>query len=450
MSYEVYAHPNWRMPPGRRQDEKRFINGIVNDAQLNEAFRVQLLAQALVTGSKDYARIGDRPNSPSGLRKLIEGFLFSMQNRRRIPQTVQALNAGTVPNELRMEFQNSGYPLSPQTSVEVIQTDNEWRVIDREKRFIIRVESGNLNVYGEERPLDCFFSSQISSYLSDDALGLLPLLPDPAMFPVSAWAIKLDFTLRKPYLSKDDCEFYILDNPIRKEWVFKVPYVAPSQWKGALRAAMVQELKWRWLGLSDEEREKDEYVEEFAKRRFRMTLLFGDEKGEEPGALKGLARFLDDLGGEKAAQLYRERVRGFFKKEEHPFHHRGWLRFYPTYFDRIGLEVINPHPRDTGAGKQPIYFESVPPGTKGQFVLLYVPLGEVTQEEAREDFRAVVQGIKAMFTKYGFGAKTSSGFGRAEVLGKPEICSENLKGLGEIWEEVWREDVHDQLENPGR
>lgn len=437
MSREVYAYPSWRMPLGRRQDERRFIDDVVNDAQLNEAFRVQLLAQALVTGNKDYARIGDRPDSPSGLRKLVEGFLF----RRRIAQIAQALNAGMIPNELRAEFQNNGYPLSPQASVEVIQTDDEWRVIDREKRFIIRVESGNLNVYGEERPLDCFFSSQISSYLSDDALGLLPLLPDPAVFPVSAWAIKLDFTLRKPYLSKDDCEFYILDNPVRKEWVFKVPYVAPSQWKGALRAAMVQELKWWWLGLSDEERGKDEYVEEFAKRRFRMTLLFGDEKGEEPGALKGLARFLDDLGGEKAAQLYRERVRGFFKKEEHPIHHRGWLRFYPTYFDRIGLEVINPHPRDTGAGKQPIYFESVPPGTKGQFVLLYVPLGEVTQEEARDDFRAVVQGIKAMFEKYGFGAKTSSGFGRAHVCWKEEEDAEvRPENLREEWDRIWRND----------
>jgi CRISPR-associated protein Cmr2 len=268
-----------------------------------------------------------------------------------------------------------------------------------------------------------------------------PSTPDLSVFPTGAWALGFTFVLQKPCISKDDREFYILDNPVRKEWVFQVPYIAPSQWKGALRAAMVQELKWWWKGLSNDE--KAARIEEFAERRFRMTLLFGDEKGEEPGTLKGLARYLDKLGGEKAANLYREKVKKFFGMEAEPSlpRHRGWLHFYPTYFDRIGLEVINPHSRETGAGKQPIYFECVPVGTKGNFTLLYVPLGDVSEDDMRADFRAVTQGLKAMFTVYGFGAKTSSGFGRAKVHWRKEEGAEVQpeEDLWEEWEKIWQD-----------
>ena len=322
MSYEVHAHSEWRMPIGRRKkDERRFIDDIVNADQLSEVFfRVQLLAQALVTENKDYARMGERPDRPAqGLRKMVE-----------------------------------------------------------------------------EKTLDRFFALQLSSYLDSGALNLLPTLPDLRLFPSNAWAIKTDFTLRKPYLSRDDTEFYILDNPVRKEWVFKVPYVAPSQWKGALRAAMRQLRGY----ITWEQESRDE----------QMIRLFGNVKGEEV---------------EFSA---------------------GWLHFYPTYFTKIGLEVINPHSRETGAGERPIHFECVPAGsdddpTRGSFTLLYVPLGEVREEvceqEMKADFRAVAQGLKAMFTQYGFGAKTSSGLGRANVQWEEaEVQPNNLR---EEWEKIWKD-----------
>ncbi|NPA91941.1 MAG: hypothetical protein GXO55_10955, partial [Chloroflexi bacterium] len=199
-----------------------------------------------------------------------------------------------------------------------------------------------------------------------------PSLPNLSSFPPGSWAIQVHFTLRKPYLSKDDVDFYIIDNPVKKEWIFKVPYVAPSQWKGALRAAMR-----RLRGYTTwKEEAQDE----------QMVRLFGNVKGEE-----------DEFSA-------------------------GRLHFYPTFFDRIGLEVINPHPRDTGAGKQPIYFECVPAGTMGVFTLLYVPLDlvgrstpEAMEREAKADLQAVARGVRAMLTEYGFGAKTSSGYGVAEA-----------------------------------
>ena len=254
-----------------------------------------------------------------------------------------------------------------------------------------------------------------------DTLGLEgnspvpPSLPNPSIFPPGSWAVRVTFTLKKPYISKDDTDFYILDNPVKKEWVFKVPYVAPGQWKGALRVAMVRQLVEWWESLSDENRNP----KEFARRRFRLFRLFGDEKGEEPGAVKGLAAYLDKAGGQEAAEHFRLMVREFLKiPANNPIpNFRGRLHFYPTFFDRIGLEVINPHSRDTGAGKNPIYFECVPAGAPGVFTLLYVPLDAGPTDEAtiQEDLKAVARGIKAMLTEYGFGAKTSSGYGVADV-----------------------------------
>ena len=241
---------------------------------------------------------------------------------------------------------------------------------------------------------------------------IAPQEPNLSLFPPGSFTLHIPFTLRKPYISKDDTDFYILDNPVKKEWVFKVPYIAPSQWKGALRAAMVRELVAWWKGLEHSD------PQAFAHRRFRLTLLFGDEKGEEQGTIKGLTKYLDNLGGEDAAKIFRDKLRAHFRvPEDKPLpHYSGCLHFYPTFFDRIGLEVINPHDRTTGAGKNPIYFECVPAGTRGVLSLLYVPLHfHPSEDTAKADLAAIAEGIHAMLTKYGFGAKTSSGYGVAEV-----------------------------------
>ncbi len=237
---------------------------------------------------------------------------------------------------------------------------------------------------------------------------IAPPVPDPDLFPSGSFFLRIPFTLRKPYISKDDREFYILDNPVKKEWVFKVPYVAPSQWKGALRATIR-----RLRGYTTWEKEaKDE----------QMVRLFGNVKGEEV-----------DFSA-------------------------GCLHFYPTFFDRIGLEVINPHDRKTGAGKQPIYFECVPAGTHGVFSLLYVPLylqhinqdADCCQDSpiqvpqratdsspstslhlmVEQDLRLLARGIKAMITQYGFGAKTTSGFGVADVEpDQIQVIPESYRGI---------------------
>lgn len=199
----------------------------------------------------------------------------------------------------------------------------------------------------------------------DETLGQIFAQPkiELNMLQPYSFYISLTFTLRKPYLSKDDNEFYIIDNPVRKDPIFKLPMVAPTAWKGALRAAL-------WM-----QEEKDNDNDDSSVSR-----LFGDAHGEDGGQ-------------------------------------QGYLFFYPTFFNRVGLEIINPHDRERRVGTNPILLECVPETTSGTFTLLYVPFDLIGKDDAitevARDLHLVAEGVRAMFTEYGIGAKTSSGFGVA-------------------------------------
>jgi CRISPR-associated protein Cmr2 len=202
------------------------------------------------------------------------------------------------------------------------------------------------------------------------SLGLLPALPDLSLFPAGAWGMRFTFQLISPYISRDDDPWHLLDNPVKKERVFGLPYVAPTQWKGALRSAL-----WRM-----------EYLEE----NQAIVRMFGNPRESEEGR-------------------------------------SGRLHFFPSFFGEMGMEVINPHDREKGGGTQPIHFECVPAGATADFVLLYVPFGPFGQDEKEmrreigEDLRILAEGLKEMFGVFGFGAKTSSGFGLAEMAGRGDF-----------------------------
>ena len=250
-----------------------------------------------------------------------------------------------------------------------------------------------------------------------EALGLLkPAAPDLQRLPLGSWFLHFTFTLAKPWLSRDDDPFYVAEsvNPVRKDKAFKVPLMSAAAWKGLLHwTVMHTRLVLRKDELSDEA---------FAQGRFRQTLLFGTEKGEEPGGAKGFAAFLDDLKP-GAKKNYRSLVKEHFglgpDEAEMP-HYRGRLSFYPTFFDLIDVEVINPHLRKTRAGTRPIYLECVPATASGAFSLLYVPFdligreGSQIRKQAAEDLCLVAGGIQAMMLTYGFSAKRTSGYGAAE------------------------------------
>lgn len=202
---------------------------------------------------------------------------------------------------------------------------------------------------------------------------LLPEIAQSDLLPQLSFVLHIPFRLQKSYISKDERDFYPLDNPLRREKVFQVPLVAATSWKGALRATLWQ------LGY---------------KETHESTLrLLGNSRDSEEG---------------QAGRTF----------------------FYATFFEQIGLEVINPHDRTTGIGKQPILMECVPQKANGALVFLYVPFGPPDQiegggrAELARDLEVLTEGIQAMLTTYGFGAKTSSGFGIAEdqLVGKGTLA----------------------------
>ena len=224
----------------------------------------------------------------------------------------------------------------------------------------------------KKRRSECFginekLRNSLSCNLNGNSLSSMP--------PYS-FIIEFAFTLEKPYISKDDENFTIIENSIKREKILGCPYIPGSTWKGCLRSALWHE------GM----KEDDEQI----------TRIFGNERQNN--------------------ESFRQ----------------GRLHFFPSFFDRVDYEIINPHNRQTRTGTNPILIECIPANETSNFSLLYVPFDLVgkesveTKKQMLEDLKLVVEGLEAMFTVYGFGAKTSSGYG---------IASNNIKN-GKVYTDM--------------
>ncbi len=199
--------------------------------------------------------------------------------------------------------------------------------------------------------------------------------PNFQNLPTQSWvAFQIDFELLTPWYSRDDRIFHVMDNPVRKDRVFGVPYMAASSWKGMLRWACRMH-----AGLREHLEKHNGKMDGWRDPEWILH-LFGNEKGEEKDF------------------------------------HRGALVFYPTWFDKIGFEVINPHSRERRAGTQPIYYEVVPPGAKGTLSLLYAPWpGMKPVAKPAEVWPKFLEAIEALLTTYGISAKRTVGWGTARI-----------------------------------
>ncbi|OGF68319.1 MAG: CRISPR-associated protein [Candidatus Fischerbacteria bacterium RBG_13_37_8] len=248
------------------------------------------------------------------------------------------------------------------------------------------------------------FNEYISCKLSELYLLDINSSIDISALPKGSWVIEFPITLAKPFISRDDVPLYIIENQVRKEKVFGVPFISAMAWKGNLR--------WAMMKASLEPKVND--PNKFNEIRFQHTLLFGTEKAS--GEDKGWTCYLDGLCY-RAKEEYRNKLKEKFGKEDVP-NLAGMLHFYATFWDRIDMEVINPHDRKTKTGKNPIYFEVVPAGAKGFFRLVYAPFyhfelhtDEELKEEIAKDLLNVIAGLKEIMITYGFSAKKSSGYG---------------------------------------
>jgi len=268
------------------------------------------------------------------------------------------------------------------------------------------------------------YNAYIKKVLKDEDISL-HIINSPINLnglPSGSWALEIPITLKTPFFSRDDTPFYVNDNPVRKDKVFKIPITSAMSWKGNLRWVMMKVFL---------ENEKD--PDEFAKIRFQHSLLFGTEKGWNEKS--SWTKYLDGLCS-GAEQVYKELVKDFFKvKKAEDAHFEGMLRFYPTFWDKIDMTVINPHDRKSGAGKIPINFEVVPKGAKGVFRLLYVPIywlgleDEEIKKRVLKDLSDIVQAVEMMILTYGFSAKKSLGYGIGENIWEKNSSKVEIKGF---------------------
>jgi CRISPR-associated protein Cmr2 len=251
------------------------------------------------------------------------------------------------------------------------------------------------------------------------------LKPDFSDFPEKSWFLHFTFKLATPLICKDDETFYVHDNPFHKDKVFKVPFYPASSWKGRLR----------WMAYK-------QWIENGGKAedRVALDLLFGDEIGEEEG--KKLTAYLDECCLE-SKEDYHKLLQARFNsennattdnKEQKIPHHAGNLYFYPTFFYKLSQEVINPHDRKKKAGTKPIQIETISDGSEGKFSLLFVPaqmgVKKYADDDLYRDLRLMINALHDLLQIYGFGAKTSSGFGivKPDINGRLQLKRETIAG----------------------
>jgi len=201
--------------------------------------------------------------------------------------------------------------------------------------------------------------------------------------PRNSTLIKISFTLKKPYTSKDDGEFHIVyvnggpkifENPIVRDKLAGLPVIKPSTWKGHLRFAA-------------ERVERDEAEKEKIIRR-----LLGSATGDSEAL-------------------------------------RGRLYFFPTFFkEKPEKDVITPLERSSRTPERgPIDLEVMGADEEGKLYLLYFPYpksddyGDYGNEEVEEDLNFLAESLKLMLYTYGFSAKKTSGFEVVKELQEQDI-----------------------------
>jgi len=282
--------------------------------------------------------------------------------------------------------------------------------------------------------------------------------------PKYSFAVWIKFELLGPYFSRDDDEFYIIQNPILKETVFKVPMVRGSSWKGALAGAFkrllnndnystkksqIIESYLRIFGAGSESikkiesylREKSNSLEDFKDNilefmLFELGMKVKKEDIDEIRNENDELKLIQKLGSKISNKLEKSQSNLPIEFQTH----KGRAIFYPTYFNKISLEIINPHDRRKRAGTVPIHYEVVPSKTEGILQIVYIPFDGVLKkddelkEEVEQDLKWLCEAIENLKDE-GIGAKTKLGWGKFEIKEKCFCLKENeIFQICEGWE----------------
>lgn len=270
-------------------------------------------------------------------------------------------------------------------------------------------------------------------------------------------AIFTKIKLQEPYFSRDDEEYYFINNPILKDKSTKIPMARGSGLKGNLEVCAA-EVIFESIGNPENRNnlisELIKYLrifgsgnEEIRELIESLKKLFDEEEPDnlsdnikEKIAIQFINFILLNFGGKVAKQtvdnileskdaenVINEIINWIYenlKDKEGLKVQKGRLIFYPIYFNKVSIEVINRHSRSKRAGEGPIYFEVVPKGEEANFVLVYTPFDAVfskskdhIKKEAEEDLDFIIKSLEKLQTE-GIGAKRKYGWGQFQFTDK--------------------------------
>ena len=257
-----------------------------------------------------------------------------------------------------------------------------------------------------------------------------------SLLPFS-FALRTEFELTNNYYSADEEEFYLINNPILKDKVYKFPLVRGSSWKGNFVHTAFE--------IIQEEVEDSEDIGNFLKNFFSFTRLFGSCSNDFRDLEKEIKKFIDkhkdsdtmnilkelvnyalfEMGIKLKLNTEKDKIKQVFNQVKDELKEiktqKGRLISYPTFFDKIALKVINKHSRKTKAGESPIFYEVVPKGTNGILQLIYIPFNSLwkTDEEIKEkvesDLKFLAKIVRKTIEEKGIGAKQKLGWGKGKI-----------------------------------
>ena len=295
-------------------------------------------------------------------------------------------------------------------------------------KFIIKKENSVIELNKD----DVLKFSNI--YSNEDKLKFKTYIDSLIPYSFGIWA---KIKLTAPFYSADDDPFYPI-NPVLKEKVFKIPMLRGSGLKGALASIFKHDILdngnyeafrsfARIFGLgSDNFRKLITEIEKAKKNK--------QQPDQQEAVKKELIKFaLFDLGIEKFSADSNIEIKDILKqiaeqKTAYLQPHKGRLIAYPLYFNRISLEVINPHNRQTRAGTQPIYYEVVPAGTTAFLQLVYISYDAINtdkqniEKQVIEDLKNIIKALHILQTE-GIGAKTKLGWGQFNIVERCTFCN---------------------------
>lgn len=244
------------------------------------------------------------------------------------------------------------------------------------------------------------FKNIKKDFKENDVDIFYPRKEDLACLPSDTVLLKIHFTLKRPYFSREQDTLIIknggiCENPLRRDSLTKWPIIASTSWKGYLRWAA------RHVEYGEEE-----------KKKAIITRLWGNEPQEE--GKQGRLYFYTTFFSATAGSGLEKRCKN------------GQNRILPedpdTEDSDTGTFIINPLKRDSRvSARGPLSFEVLKKGSKGVFCLLYFPCLAAEEKEQKEDLEFLALALQNMFYKYGFSAKNKLGFGTIEKLSEKDV-----------------------------